>query len=99
MFKSRVTYKLVLKVLVAVAPMLMTISCWDEVHPGTYYTFTGKTVATYLEQDTVDSFKSFITVLKRAGVWGELETYGTFTCFAPTDEAFDNYLKDFLLNA
>ena len=93
MFRSGVTYKLALKVFAAVVAMLMTISCWDEVHPGTYYTFTGQTVASYLEQDTVYGFSSFIKVLKRAGVWGELETYGTFTCFAPTDEAFDKYLK------
>ena len=71
MFRSGVTYKLALKVFAAVVAMLMTISCWDEVHPGTYYTFTGQTVASYLEQDTVYGFSSFIKVLKRAGVWGE----------------------------
>ena len=70
------------------------VSCiWDEVHPGTYYTFSGQTIVDYLKQDTAYGFNSFIKVLKKARVYGELETYGTYTCFAPTDEAFENYLK------
>ena len=87
------TYKLVLKVFMALAPIALTVSCWTEVHPGTYYTFTGQTLADYLEQDSAQRFDSFINVLKRTGRWGELLTYGKFTCFAPTDEAFSNYLE------
>ena len=72
---------------------VMTVSCFDEFHPGTYYTFTGQTVVDYLEQDTAYGFSSFIKVLKKARVYGELETYGKYTCFAPTDEAFRKYLE------
>ena len=93
MLKIKETYKLVLKVFMALAPIAMTVSCWDEVHPGTYYTFTGQTLADYLEQDSAQRFSSFIQILKRTQRWGELETYGTFTCFAPTDLAFSKYLE------
>ena len=69
-------------------------SCLDEQHPGTYYTFTGQTVADYLEDDPDGRFTDFITVLKRAKHWGELDTYGEFTCFAPTNNAFQHFLAD-----
>jgi uncharacterized surface protein with fasciclin (FAS1) repeats len=80
-------YRTVLTVLLAIAPVVLTVSCYEENHPGTYYTFTGKTLADYLEQDSAQRFNSFVAVLKRASKWGELDTYGTYTCFAPTDAA------------
>lgn len=66
-------------------------SCLDEYAPGTYYTFTGQTIADYLEE-APEQFSDFITVLKRAKTWGELDTYGNYTCFAPTNSAFKAYL-------
>lgn len=67
-------------------------SCLEEVAPGSYYTFTGNTVASYLENNESE-FSEFITVLKRAKTWGEMSTYGTYTCFAPTNSAFQAYLQ------
>lgn len=86
-------YRTVLAVFLAIAPVALTVSCYEENHPGTYYTFTGQTLADYLEQDTAHRFSSFVAVLKRASKWGELDTYGTYTCFAPTDAAFERYLE------
>lgn len=71
---------------------LFQTSCLDEIAPGSYYTFTGNTVASYLENNP-DEFSEFITVLKRAKTWGEMGTYGTYTCFAPTNNAFKAYLN------
>ena len=67
--------------------------CLKEDHPGTYYTFTGETIADYLS-NRESYFSSFIEVLKRAGVWGEMRTYGEYTCLAPTNEAMDIYLEE-----
>ena len=81
---------------VAVAFSALFFSCsdiWSEQHPGTYYVFQGQTVVDFLEQDTGQRFDSFLKVLKKARVYGELETYGTYTCFAPTDDAFKKYLE------
>ena len=72
--------------------LILLPSCLAEQHPGTLYTFTGQTVADYLEDDPDGRFTDFITVLKRARHWGELDTYGEFTCFAPTNSAFADYL-------
>ena len=68
------------------------IGCVDSLNPATYYTFTDDTVASYLEKNE-DEFSSFIEVLKRAKVWGEMRTYGEYTCFAPTNEAFEIFLQ------
>ena len=86
-------YAIVRGALLTAVVAALTVSCFDEFHPGTYYTFSGQTIIDYLEQDTAQRFNSFIKVLKKARVYGELETYGTYTCFAPTDMAFEKYLK------
>lgn len=67
---------------------------WSEQHPGTYYVSTGQTVADFLEQDVEDRFSDFIKILKKAQTWGELDTYGDFTCFAPTNDAIRQYLDE-----
>lgn len=72
---------------------LMLCSCLKEQVPGTYYSFSGQTVADFLENDESNRFTEFIDVLKKAKRWGELQTYGEYTCFAPTNDAFDAYLE------
>ena len=76
-----------------VLAILFTTSCLDEMHPGQYYTFQGNTVASYLEENS-EQFSEFITILKRANVWGELTTYGAYTCFAPTNNAINTFIKE-----
>lgn len=73
--------------------LIFQTSCIDEIAPGNYYTFTGETVGGFLENREPD-FSSFITILKRANVWSELKTYGTYTCLAPTNEAIQIFLDD-----
>lgn len=73
---------------------------WKEQHPGTYYINSGETIATFLEEGKYkDEFTDFVYVLKRAGIWGELRTYGEHTCFAPTNEAFEAYLDKMYADA
>ncbi|MBO7115293.1 MAG: fasciclin domain-containing protein [Bacteroidaceae bacterium] len=93
--------------LVAVVTVLigMATACtdlWSEQHPGTYYISDGKTIATYLEEyqdiDGTNPFTDLIYILKKdingSNYWGELKTYGDRTLFAPTNAAFDEYLKE-----
>ncbi|MBO6077908.1 MAG: fasciclin domain-containing protein [Bacteroidaceae bacterium] len=96
MNKSRNIFNLISAAILTVA-LMGTVSCfdlWTEQHPGTYYTFNGQTVADYLEQDETGRFSDFIKVLQKSQTWGELDTYGTYTCFAPTNNAFAEYLKE-----
>lgn len=75
---------------------------WKEQHPGTYYTNNGETVADYLEgklysqtndpKDYHGEFSSFVKILKKADLWGQMRTYGTYTCFAPDNDAIQQYI-------
>lgn len=81
-------------VIAAVCTQTSCSDLWSEQHPGTYYINSGETIASFLEEgEYKDDFTSFVYVLKKAGIWGELRTYGEHTCFAPTNEAFDAYMK------
>lgn len=84
--------RLIAATLVLSAGLFQT-SCWEEQHPGSYYTFSGETVADFLSnRDSV--FSDFIYCLKKANVWGEMQAYGNHTCFAPTNEAIKTYIMD-----
>lgn len=72
--------------------MFAISGCWEEQHPGTYYTFSGQTVASALE-DKPD-YSDFVKVLKKSGMWNNLLTYGHNTCFAPDNNAMAIFLKE-----
>jgi len=65
----------------------------DEPLDDAYFTFTGEMVTDYLEHRD-KSFSTFISVLKRAKLWDLLSTYGEFTCYAPTNAAMNDYLRE-----
>ena len=68
-------------------------SCTDEISTEARYTFTGNTVASYLEENE-EYFSSFIEILKRGERFSLMKAYGTYTCFAPTNEAVAQYLYE-----
>jgi len=77
----------------------MGVSCtdiWSEQHPGTYYTNNGETVADYLNGRVTyhGDYSYFIAILQKAELWGQMRTYGTYTCFAPNDSAIQAYIDD-----
>lgn len=75
------------------AAIAFQTSCFEEQHPGTYYTFTGYTVASFLESRP-DNFSEFVKVLKKANLWSELSTYGFYTCFAPDNNAVNRFVHE-----
>lgn len=80
-----------------VAVVGMAVSCsdlWSEQHPGTYYVNSGETVASFLENHPSGEFSEFVTIIKKAGIWGEMRTYGDHTCFAPDNAAVESYLAE-----
>lgn len=72
------------------APLAVFIMCCcdsDDLSGDSYYTFKGETVATYIE-NRPDSFSVFTQVVKDAGEESLLATYGHYTAFIPTNEAY-----------
>jgi uncharacterized surface protein with fasciclin (FAS1) repeats len=74
------------------APLLLGLaSCSEDIDESNLYTFTGETIEDYLANRS-DKFSDFNYILKRAGMDKILSAYGTYTCFAPTNEAVEEYI-------
>ncbi len=68
-------------------------SCTDEYLDETnYYTATKRTAAQFIS-DSPERYGQFKAILDRANYSRTLSTYGTYTVFAPTNEAVENYLE------
>ncbi|MBO7110875.1 MAG: fasciclin domain-containing protein [Bacteroidaceae bacterium] len=79
--------------LIALTLGTLTLSgCWEEQHPGTYYTFTGQTVADDLSRRP--EYSDFVKILQRSGMWNNLRIYGNNTCFAPDNNSIADFLRE-----
>lgn len=67
-------------------------SCSDDPDTSNFYTFTGETISDYLNRN--EQFSTFTEVLSRAGLLQMLTAYGAYTCFPPTNDAFEAYLAE-----
>lgn len=66
------------------------VSCSEKIDESNLYTFTGQTIIDYLRSN--DQLSEFVQISDAAGMSDRLSAYGTYTCFAPTNEAVDHYL-------
>lgn len=64
-------------------------SCTDEVDDDSYYTFTGYTLASYCDETAECSI--FGNLIKDTGKEALLSSYGHYTGFIPTNEAFNRF--------
>ena len=85
--------RLILALMAPVTLLLLGSCDSDNLAGDSYYTFKGETVATYIE-NRPDSFSVFSEIVKEAGEEPLLATYGHYTAFIPTNEAFESYFKD-----
>lgn len=76
--------------LVACSLGMMT-GCSDEPDASNYYTFTGEMMSEYLKSHS--EFSEFTAIVERAEMMDLLSAYGHYTCFAPTNEAFQRYYE------
>ena len=65
-------------------------SCVAEPDDSNLYTFTGQTIEDFLKVN--DDFSNFNYILTRSGYDRLMATYGTYTCFAPTNAAVQEYV-------
>ncbi|HTG55169.1 MAG TPA: fasciclin domain-containing protein, partial [Niabella sp.] len=48
----------------------------------------------YLQNDSLSRFSKLVTLIDKAGYTTAFNTYGTYTFFAPTNEAIDKYMRE-----
>lgn len=93
MNKRHPIVQLLTNALPAVALGVCATACVDHIDTENRYTFTGNTVASYLKQHE-DVYSNFIQILERGGQLNLLKAYGTYTCFAPSNEAIERYIVE-----
>ena len=72
---------------------IMVSGCVEDIGDS-YTTFKGDMIYSYLEKKP-ELYSEYIAILQKAGLNGMLSAYGTYTCLAPTNEAFKLYYKSF----
>lgn len=76
------------------ASLMLLTGCYDDgVHGDSYYVFGGKTIGS--ELDANPNYSKFDSILTMAGTKSLLNTYGTYTCLAPTNAAIDDYIAQY----
>ena len=84
-------FRLILFGAIAIA-LVASVSCKDKLDNTTYFTTSTLTLAERLELSP-DTFSAYIEVLKKTGYFNAFKSYGSYTCFAPTNEAILKYIK------
>ena len=67
-------------------------SCSDEPDAENFYTFTGEMMSDYLMNR--EQYSEFAEIVERADLMGLLATYGHYTCFVPSNDAVNKFLRD-----
>lgn len=79
---------------ILLSSLISVVSCVDnDIDDKSFYTANKRTAAQFLS-DSPEQFSKFQQILERANYYSMLSTYGTFTVFAPTNEAIDKYLNE-----
>ncbi len=76
-----------------------TTSCNDELAPENFFVFTGEMMDEYLQNH--EQFSKFAEIVARSkdskrgvNIMDLIHVYGQYTCFAPTNEAVEAYMKE-----
>lgn len=85
-------YKL-LQIFVFFTIFALITSCTETIDKSNRYTFVNETIADFLK-NREEQFSSIIYIYEKAQMMGTLQTYGTYTLFAPTNNAVDRYLRE-----
>ena len=90
-------YTWLVLIVASVSGMAVT-SCNDDIPAEKYYTFTGEMMSDYLQSH--EEYSKFAAIVKRASqsprginLMDLLSVRGQYTCFAPTNEAVDAYMR------
>ncbi len=84
--------KMVAGIFLAAGSMIIS-SCTAEPDDSNLYTFTGETIEDFITNNESD-FSNFNYILKRAGYDRILSSYGTYSCFLPTNDAVIAYVQE-----
>lgn len=81
-------------ILSASVMLLILNSCVEELKTENFYTFTGETIADYVEnRESLSMFKGIMERTSEPCMANLLDAYGQYTCFVPNNDAIKEYLE------
>lgn len=88
---KKIQYSISVFMLLLFSTIFMPSCVDDDIDEGAFYTFVGETVASYCGNRA--NFSVFNQIIEDSETFSLLSCYGHFTCFIPTDSAFQEYFK------
>lgn len=76
--------------MIALVAVVLSFTACDSDKVDNLYTFQNRMVGEYLV-DSAKTYSEFVRLLDTTKVMGLLNSYGVYTCFAPTNEAMHNF--------
>ncbi len=84
--------RFLMALVIAVTTLPIFYACdSDKLSGDSLFTFTDQTIGQYLTDSS--DFTEFVRLLDTTNVMGLMKTYGTYTCFVPTNEAMKAFYK------
>jgi uncharacterized surface protein with fasciclin (FAS1) repeats len=82
-----------LKNTVLILSLIVFTTCIDDNYDKNYSTFKEEQIASFLENHP-ELYSEFYALLQKVGIEDLLNAYGTYTCFAPTNDAVKKYYAE-----
>jgi uncharacterized surface protein with fasciclin (FAS1) repeats len=80
--------------LMGIAVLILSLnSCTDKLDGQTFFTSDDLTIVQMLEASP-EKYSSYVEILKKTEYYNALKSYGSYTCFVPTNAAIQNYLQE-----
>jgi uncharacterized surface protein with fasciclin (FAS1) repeats len=83
----------ILKNTVLILSLIVFTTCIDDDYDKKYSTFEEENITSYLDVHP-ELYSEFSKLLEAVGIGDLLNAYGTYTCFAPTNEALQRYYAE-----
>ncbi len=73
--------------------LLLLVSCTDEIDKSNRYTFTGETIADFMNNRS-EKYSHMLDIFEKAGLDGILSTYGRYTLFLADNNAVERFVRE-----
>ncbi|WP_282124533.1 fasciclin domain-containing protein [Algibacter mikhailovii] len=73
--------------------LLTMVSCNDELEGTTFFTTDDMTIIQTLESNP-EIFSLYVEILQKTDYYNSLKSYGSYTCFVPTNTALKAFLQE-----
>ncbi|MBQ8736013.1 MAG: fasciclin domain-containing protein [Bacteroidaceae bacterium] len=81
------------RILYILAIALSILACREEIDKSNRYVFTGETVADFMLNRS-EKYSHMITLMKRAGIFSLMQTWGQYTLFLPDNESVEKFVAE-----